>query len=173
MKKLALFLLVAIGCHAQVPPATSHSVNLNWTAPAATSSWSGCTVAAPCVYAVYRCSASAATCANTSSTSWAEITTPSTRPSGTTYSDTTASGLTANYIVETFQGTANSAPSNSVTFTIPGVPIAPAINGSVAANAMPSLGVPAPTVQLASKEPFRPLYRKAWVIPGPMLKGTM
>lgn len=72
---LILALVAAIGCHGQVPPASQHSVTLTWTAPVAGSTWSGCTTAAPCVYAVYRCTGTATACGTLSSTAWSEITT--------------------------------------------------------------------------------------------------
>lgn len=154
MKKIALAaLLIAAGCRAQVPPPTNHVVNLTWTAPVANSTWTGCTTSAPCVYAVYRCSASAATCANTSNTAWQEITTTSTRPSGTAYTDATANGLTAYYVVVTVQGSASSGPSNTAgPLVVPGVPVAPALGvGSVAQNNPPLIAIPSsePTMAMA------------------------
>lgn len=110
MKKIIVPLIVAlaaIGCHAQ-----SSAVNLTWSAPAANGSWSGCSVSDPCVYAAFRCAAAASTCADISSSAWIEVTTADTRPSATSYSDTTAMGLIAYYFVETVQDGALSEPSN-------------------------------------------------------------
>ena len=135
MRRLAFVavLLVSVGCHGQVPPASNHVVNLTWTAPTPSGSWTGCTTAAPCVYGVYRCSASASTCASTTNTAWSEITSATTRVSGTSYSDSSANGLTAYYVVKTFQGTASSDPSNMAgPLTVPAVPLAPNVNGTVA-----------------------------------------
>ena len=114
MRRLAFVavVLLAAGCHAQVPPATNHVVNLTWTAAQPSGAWAGCTSAAPCTYGVYRCSASAATCASTSNTAWSEVTSATTRVSGTSYSDSSANGLTAFYVVKTFQGASSSDPSN-------------------------------------------------------------
>lgn len=152
-----LLALAAIGCHAQVPPATAHSVQLSWTAPSATGSWGGCTTAAPCLYAVYRCSASASTCANTSSTSWTEITAASSRPSGTSYTDATAAGLTVYYVVETVQGSSNSGASNIAgPNTVPGSPLAPAVNTpTVSENTPAPQPMPQPSQLLARAEPVR------------------
>ena len=126
---LAVF--AALGCHAQVPPPTSHVVNLSWNAPTASSTWTGCTAANPCTYAVYRCSS---TCSDTTKPAWTEVTNPNARPSGLTFVDPTASGLTVNYIVETVQGGANSAPSNTTTVTVPGIPLAPAVSAPTVAS---------------------------------------
>lgn len=152
MRKLFGFLLAGLivaGCHAQVPPATTHVVNLSWQAPVASGTWGGCTTSAPCVYAVYRCTASAATCANTGSSSWSEITTSTTRPSGTSYTDPSAAGLTAYYTVETVQGSQNSAPSNTTSVTVPASPIAPSLGQPTAAQLEPG-PLPRPAPELAS-----------------------
>jgi hypothetical protein len=125
MKRFSILLAFAltVGCRAQVPVATPYSVTLTWTAPSATSSWGGCTTSSPCVYAFYRCAGTSTVCATLSSTAWVEITTSMTRPSGTSYQDTTVTiATTYSYVIETVQGTANSAPSNMVTVTIPGEP---------------------------------------------------
>ncbi len=138
MKKIAAILMslgLLAGCHAQVPPATTHAVDLTWTAPAATSTWAGCSTSAPCVYAVYRCAGSATACGTLSSTAWAEITTAATRPSGVTYQDTGVSGgTTYSYVVETVQGSENSGPSNVTTATVPQTPTAPAIGSPTVAH---------------------------------------
>ncbi len=138
MKKILAILLslgVVAGCHAQVPPATSHAVDLTWTAPAASSTWGGCTTAAPCVYAVYRCTGTASACGTLSSTAWAEVTTAATRPGGTSYSDTTVSGGTSyTYAVETVQGPEYSGPSNTTTAAVPATPLAPAIGSPTVAH---------------------------------------
>ena len=130
---LAFFPLLAVSAGCQVPaPSKGANVNLTWTAPAAGSNWAGCTTSSPCLYAVYR--AAGTTCPATTSTAWTEITTPATRPSGTTYQDTTASGLTACYNVETVQASQNSAPSNTAgPLAVPGVPLAPALGTPTAA----------------------------------------
>jgi hypothetical protein len=159
--------LIAVGCRAQVPPATSHVVSLTWTAPAANSGWSGCTSSAPCVYAVYRCSAGATTCADTTQSAWKEITSSTTRPSGMSYTDNTASGLTAYYIVETVQAGSNSAPSNTTTpITVPGSPLAPSLSQpTVAMEVAPQVrpAPPTPDPQLAEAAmPMRLRARLAW-----------
>lgn len=142
MKKLFSLIalgMFALGCGAQVPPATPHVVNLSWTAPSSSASWAGCTAASPCTYAVYRCTVGA-TCSDQTSTAWKEVTSPTSRPSSLAFTDPTASGLTVNYIVETIQGVSNSAPSNTTQVTVPGTPLAPALNSPVTANnAMPQV----------------------------------
>lgn len=112
---LALLAGVA-GCHSGVARAkTSHSaVLLNWKAPAAAAAWKGCTHARPCVYAVYRCTASASACANKADRGvWQEVTVPARRPATTTFRDRTlAPRATAWYYVRAMQGDEASAPSN-------------------------------------------------------------
>lgn len=145
--------LLAAGCHAQVPPASAgYNVNLTWTAPAASGTWTGCTTATPCVYAVYRCAGTAAACANFSGSGWAEITTPATRPSGLAYTDITATGLDVNYTVETVQGGANSGPSNTYNVAVPGVPLAPAM--AAPGTAAAAVEMPQPTLAKRAATPI-------------------
>ena len=140
-RKLAALAILALGfagCHAQVPSAPSVGVTLTWAA--ATSCGTG---QPACTYAVYRCTA---TCGSLSSTTWAEITNPSARPSGTTFSDTTVPpGVTADYVAETIQGGVNSEPSNMASVAVPGIPTAPALNTP---TTMASLEKPAVTGKL-------------------------
>ncbi len=147
VKRLAILaaVLLAAGCHAQVPPATQHKVALTWTAPVATSTWAGCTTAAPCTYAVYRCTGDATACGTLSSTGWSEITTPATRPSATSYVDATVMAgttYTYTYVLETVQGASNSAPSSSMTVTVPANPIAPAWPAPTAPVSVAQAGAP-------------------------------
>lgn len=115
------FFAVASVAHGQTlsapPPANSFSVALTWTAPA------GCTAATPCAYTVWRTVSGAST--------WSLVLT--TAAQTVTASDTTvASGTSYQYIVETIQSGANSAPSNVVTVAVPLVPAAPTgLTGSV------------------------------------------
>ncbi len=137
-KKLSVLILalaaILPGC-AQVPPATTHSVTLTWTAPASNSVWTGCTTTAPCVYAVYRCTGSATTCGTLSSTAWSEITTPSTRPSALTYVDIGVTGGTSyTYTVETVQLNTNSSPSNTTTALVPQTPGSPTLGSPTSAK---------------------------------------
>ena len=159
MKRLTLFLLtlaaigclalVTVGCQAQVPPATPHQVTLTWQAPSSSSTWSGCTTAAPCAYAVYRCTGTATACGTLSSTAWAELTTATTRPSGTSYVDATVAGGTSyTYAVETVQGSDNSGPSNTTTATVPQTPAAPSV-GSPAIAQDDGKPLPPPMAELA------------------------
>ncbi len=153
MKKIfaaTILALAAIACaHPQVPPATTHAVNLTWTAPSSTSTWGGCTTTAPCVYAVYRCTGTTTVCGTLSSTAWTEVTTASTRPSGVSYQDLTISGgTTYSYTVETVQGNENSGPSNVTTATVPQTPVAPAIGSPTVAKAD---GAPLPKVSMTQQ----------------------
>ena len=151
MKKFALLILalVAVGCHGQVPPATSHSVSLSWGAPASSGTWSGCTPTAPCVYSVWRCAGSATACGTLSSTAWAEVTTSTTRPSATSYVDSTvAAGISYTYAVETVQGSDNSGPSNTTTANVPQTPVAPSL-GSPAIAREEGAPLPRATYELA------------------------
>lgn len=144
MRKLigiAIGLMLAAGCHAQIPPASTKSAVLTWSAPqAVTGGWQGCTTANPCVYAVYRAITTGSTCPATGSAQWSELTTASTRPSALTYTDTTAAGLNVCYAVETVQASLNSGPSNTVNLTVPGVPGAPQLGTpTIALNAIPQM----------------------------------
>lgn len=134
----AIAIAFTAGCHAQVPPATTHSVVLTWGAPVPTATWLGCgtgTGQSPCVYAVYKC---ATNCGSTSNSTWTEITTAATRPSALTFTDSAPGAGTVNYDVETVQGTAHSDPSNVATVTVPGTPVAPPLgNPSVSQLALP------------------------------------
>lgn len=99
-----------------VPNATSYKVVLAWTAP------TGCTTAAPCTYAVYRVPG---TVTLSGGLTGATLVT-TTAAQAVTASDTTVvPGQTYSYALETLQGGANSAPSATVTVTIPFVPAAP------------------------------------------------
>ena len=140
-----LALGISAGCHAQVPPPSKGSnVALTWTAPVAGGSWAGCTIASPCVYAVYAEAVSGLTCDPTTSANYKEITSASTRPSGTSFTDTAASGLTKCYDVETVQGSQNSGPSNVAgPIVAPGAPLAPALGTpSLADVVRPALPLP-------------------------------
>jgi hypothetical protein len=140
---LMLLPLMAIsaGCKAQAPPASpGYKVSLTWTAPAASGTWAGCTTAAPCAYAVYaETLVSGSTCDPSTSTNFKEITTSATRPSSPAYTDASATGLDRCYLVETVQGSQNSAPSNIVNVSVPGIPLAPTLGSpTVAENNSPS-----------------------------------
>ena len=137
MKKIfTAALLIVLGmatgitaCHGQVPPAsTGYNVDLSWIPPVPTGNWVGCTASLTCSYAVYaETIASGASCDPTTSANYKEITNPASRPTGDTYVDTNATGLTRCYDVETVQSGANSGPSNVATIAVPGVPLAPSL----------------------------------------------
>jgi len=146
MKQFAIGLvlaLLAVGCHGQVPPASpGYQVNLSWTPAAASGNWAGCTTSSPCVYALYAeiLAADVSACDPTTSGNYKEITTPTTRPSGSSYVDPNTTGLTKCYDVETVQAGQNSGPSNIAGPAVsPGIPLAPA------------LATPAPTVAMLEK----------------------
>lgn len=161
MKKVFLTLAtlaIAIGCsRAQVPPATSHQVVLNWTAPAPSvvngvTVWAGCGSTlpqSPCVYAVYSCNGTAASCGDTSSTSWHEVTSAATRPSALTFTDASPLAGADFYVVKTIQGSASSGASNIAPATVPGVPGAPAL-------ATPTVAENEPLAPLAIPKPQEP-----------------
>lgn len=121
------------GCHAQVPPATTQTVNLTWTA----STDAGCTTNCAITYAVYRCT-NVANCTDLSSTQWTEITNPASRPSATNFTDSTPPTGTIEYVVEGVAGNVNSGPSNiaQVNVTAISVPTAPALNTPAAQSAL-------------------------------------
>ena len=99
-----MLVLLAVGCHSQVPPAPpGYQVNLSWTPAAASGNWAGCTTGSPCVYAVYAetLATGVSSCDPTTSTNYKEITTSATRPSGSSYVDPNTTGLTKCYDVET------------------------------------------------------------------------
>ena len=135
---LALLGFGFIGCHAQVPPASSgYAVVLTATAPVASGNWAGCTAAAPCTYAFYAETITGAACDATTSANYKEITTPSARPSTPNFTDANTTGLTRCYDVETVQGSANSGPSNVAGPVVsPGVPLAPSLNTPVPQSAL-------------------------------------
>lgn len=104
MKKLLLFLLVSVSCFAQ---AASHSVTLNWT-------WAQGSGPAATGFNIYRSTTATGTFANVGS---------STSPTITTFTDASpavqVSGSTFFYYVTAFNATAESAPSSTVSGTIP------------------------------------------------------
>lgn len=130
----ALACFVSAGCHAQLP-VSSPKVALTWTAPVATSTWSGCMSSAPCTYVVLRAAvATAATkCPDNTGTSYTQIGT------STTLALTDAAVSQGGYycwIVQAEQGTpaitgSPSTPSNGgVALAVPGVPTAPGAPGA-------------------------------------------
>lgn len=123
---------LSVGCaHAQVAP-TNHQVALSWTAPAASGSWAGCTASAPCTYVVSRFTGPACAAVNPTSPNYTPLNAAS-PVSATNFTDTSASGLTTCYIVQTEQGTAVSGPSNVAgPFVVPANPLAPSLAGSEA-----------------------------------------
>lgn len=127
------FLMMTVGCHPQVPPASKGQVVVvTGDAPQipAGSSWPGCSTAQPCFYAMYSAPSSAGACPATSTIAWHEITTatagqPNSRPSSTavststapvtfSYTDASEQGQAVCYNAEVVWGSQNSAPSNVI-----------------------------------------------------------
>jgi hypothetical protein len=103
---LCLFLMAAVG-HAQ------HYVQLNWTAPVANSSWTGCgTGTQACSYALYRAivPTGTASCPDPASGYSQVGTTTATSFADMTVAGTT--GATACYFASTVQNGMESGPSN-------------------------------------------------------------
>lgn len=143
MKYLALAIFaMSLGCgHAQIKP-TSYRVDLTWTAPVASGSWTGCTTAAPCTYVASRITlaSGATTCpaANAATPNYTPLNSLS-PVAAVSYTDTTAVGLTVCYLVQTEQGSAVSNPSNLAgPFLVPASPLAPSLSGNqTVAEVMP------------------------------------
>jgi hypothetical protein len=149
---LGFALAALLGCAhagAQVPPASTEVVNLTWQAPSAAAGWQGCTASAPCSYAIYSSQASGGTCKPLTDSSWHEITTPASRPTGSTFTDN-APGTSPCYNAETIQNGANSAASNTAgPIAIPATPLAPTLGNPAAA------GIPVPPAgELAMMKPL-------------------
>lgn len=159
MKKILSLIVavLAVGCHvnAQIPPVSSHTVVLTWTAPPANANWPGCGTTAPqspCVYAVYACVASASACGNTTNSAWHELTNSTNRPSGLTFTDTTPSVGQNYYAVTTVQQSAISGASNVANVNVPGPPAPPALaNPTVASNELPHIVLPPVTKELDAR----------------------
>lgn len=150
---IAALLIVAVGCHAQVPPASVETVVLTWNAPVANSNWLGCGTGQPtCTYAIYR--ATGSTCPVSTSTAWTEVTNPASRPTALTWTDTTATGAVC-YIAETVQSGLNSGPSNTVSLTVPAVPTAPALGTPTTADLVPVKPTSSSDLVMAMAIPLR------------------
>lgn len=119
----ALALAIALPAAAQtkgtttvtITGASAKGIPLSWTAPVATSTTAGCSTGTPCTYVV---NVIAGTCPATvvGSAGWL----PFTAISATSFTDTTETpGATVSYVVQTFQGTNQSAPSACVSTTVP------------------------------------------------------
>lgn len=133
---------VSVGCaHSQVKP-TAFQVDLSWTAAVASGSWPGCSPASPCVYVVSRLTLAAGKTAcdpvNVATPNYTPLN-AATPAAGASYADTSATGLTACYTVQTEQGSAVSGPSNVAgPFAVPASPLAPSLTGNqTVAEVMP------------------------------------
>ena len=146
MKRFSYLLLavltLSVGCRAQAPT-VSHSDTLGWAIPAATSTWGGCTTSSPCTFlisvAVLPTGTSA--CPTPNGTNYNPVNSAS-PAAGTTYTDTTTG--TVCHVVQTQQGVARSAASNTVgPDVVQGNPLAPAITSQTAMTEKPAIA-PAP-----------------------------
>lgn len=147
MKKLLALLpiVLALGCHAQIPASPTSSVMLTWTPPAT------CTTAAPCVYAISRATTTG-TCPPATG-AYALVGTSASQ--ATSYTDSIPpQGATVCYIAQTQQAGLTSVSSNSVTLVIPALPTAPALN-----TPKTTAEVPAPNPTLAENEPVNLMAR--------------
>lgn len=150
-----LMLLPLAACHSQVTPTPGYNIAWTWTAPTASSSWAGCTTAAPCSYivSVATLAAGATVCPPTTGTAYTPLN-ASSPATGTSYIQTNATGLTVCAIAQTEQTQSGqtspsvSLPSNSALVTVPAVPLAPSTPAPAAQIAM-NEKLPAATVQLA------------------------
>jgi hypothetical protein len=161
MKRFALiaplFALLAIGCHAQIP-ATSYVVDLTWTAPVASGTWAGCTTTAPCAYVASRLALAAGTTTCPAPTTVAPFNyTPlntASPVSAAAYTDSTASGLTVCYVVQTVQTQPGSTTASASLPSAPTaplvVPASPLAPGSVTGTPTVSAEAPAPAVAPAT-----------------------
>lgn len=144
-------LTISAGCHAQVPVSPAPSVALTWVAP------SGCTTAAPCVFAISRTAIASGSCPASNGTAYALIGTSASN--ATTYTDSAASAGNINcYIAQTQQGTPvlTSAPSNTASVTVPSLPSAPStLGGTATASLSPEKLIPSPEPTLAKNEPVK------------------
>jgi hypothetical protein len=138
---LALALLLLIACHSQVAPTTGYNIVWTWSAPNSSSTWPGCTTAAPCTYVVsaVALAAGTTTCPATTGTAYAPLNSAA-PATALTYTETgAATGQTVCAIVQTEQSGATSVPSASASVAVPAIPLAP--------------GAPVPTTQSAQLEP--------------------
>src|SRR6185312_55156 len=158
MRKLLplLLLLLPLAACGQMPP-SSWQVSLTWTAPAPAGSWAGCGVGQPsCTYVVSRAilASGVTTCPATTGVAYTPLN-QSSPATGTVYNDTTASGQTACFLVQTLQGGAVSQPSNVAgPFVVPGSPLPPNVQGNLVAGNSAGPLPSAPGPQLAEAKPF-------------------
>ncbi len=177
MKKVlfALALMAApvlAGCRA--PSATTHTVNITWTAPAPGGNWTGCGTPSTCAFAVYRAPTISGSCQASTSAAYQEVTTPSARPTGTSWQDLTATGLNVCYLAETVQSDAGtigySGPSNVAgPVAVPGTPLAPNLAAPTAATLVkPALPLPSaqPGIYARNFAPMNPGTLMARLNPG-------
>ena len=151
-----LFLaLAAVGCHAQVPT-VSHEGIVSWGVPSATSTWTGCTTAAPCSYivSVLKVASTATSCPASTGSNYTALN-ASSPATGTSYTDTIDAGSTVCYVAQTQQGVAISSASTPTVnpVTIIGNPLAPALSTPTVAENMPepSGNIAAPVLVASSR----------------------
>lgn len=151
-----VFGILAVGCHAQMPP-TVHSVDLTYLAPVPVSGglWqTPCGTAAPCTYVMSRITVTNGTpgCPLPSATAVYTPLNSSTPATGLAYTDSGVSGITACYLVQAIQLGTTGNPSNTAgPFVVPANPGAPTLGaGTVAEIEQPALPPTADT-QVASE----------------------
>lgn len=115
---LPIFVLLAAGCHAQLPVST-YSIAYNATAP------SVCTAANPCVITVSDVVESGGSCPATNAANYAAACTIASGATSCTHAAVTA-GVTYCAINQVTQGGANSGPSPAITVAVPPLPPVPA-----------------------------------------------
>ena len=139
---LAMF--AAVGCHGQVP-ATTHQVLLTWTAP------SNCT-ASTCTYLISRVIVTGSTCPTATTGTYKAINTGA-EVTASTYTDTTAAGLTVCYIAQTDLSGAYSVASNTAgPLVVPAPPTAPSTVTGSQTTVTASTASPDGTTQVAKLE---------------------
>lgn len=170
---LAILAMAAIGCHSQLPPTHSYNVIWTWGAPSAGQGWPGCSTGSPCTYVVSIIALPAGTsgCPPPTGTNYVAQQTATTGVSGTTYTQTNATGLTECGVIQAiWQGSTSawSAPSdNGVPRAVPSLPLAPGTPSTNAQQAVndsyPRMDNPAPKGELAKLSlPMRMTSRVVW-----------
>ena len=138
------FLLVSIGCHAQVP-ATTHVVAINGTAP------SICT-GNSCTYLFSRIAVTsgALTCPVATTGTYASLNSGA-ETSTVAYTDKTAAGLTVCYVAQTDLGGAYSVASATAgPYVVPANPVAPTSVTGAQSTTTARVAVPDTGTQVAS-----------------------
>lgn len=163
MKTRTLFLLsmsmvLALGCHGQLPPTAPYNTVWTWTAPASGSTWPGCTTAAPCTFVVSTLAvpSGTASCPASTGSNYAPQQTVTTGVSATTFTQTGTSGETLCAVVQTVQsGNVSAASTPSSPVASPALPLAPNAPSGATQVSEVQMPLPAPSPQLAKAEPIK------------------